>query len=272
MKKIDIHCHTTNRKLSHLTVESAKPDDIISYMKKYDIEKTVLMATYFPTTGSGISNFRLLRWIEDKPEFYMFGSLDFEHYFKQGMNEIEELRGTECFKGVKVYLGYQNIDPSSEKFKDLVSFAEDSGLPLMFHTGYTRFNEYGIKRFMPKAPNPKSLDKIIGENPNVHFVISHLARPFNKELISLVNHNSNVSADTSGLISSVSDRHEIPLCANMVKEFLYKCGSEKLLFGTDFPVQTHEDSIRIAQRGMEDLSESEKENVYYKNAKKLLNI
>lgn len=50
---------------------------------KYEIEKTVLLATYFPHKESSISNFRLYDWIRDNKRFLMFGSLDFDHFFYQ---------------------------------------------------------------------------------------------------------------------------------------------------------------------------------------------
>ncbi|MBI1968550.1 hypothetical protein HYS49_01435, partial [Candidatus Woesearchaeota archaeon] len=84
MKKIDIHCHTTPRKLENMAVASASLDAIAGKMREHDIEKTVLLASYFPHKQSGISNYRLHHWITDRSDWYgghsdfcMFGSLDF---------------------------------------------------------------------------------------------------------------------------------------------------------------------------------------------------
>lgn len=58
MNKIDIHCHTTNRAVAQVVNPYYKPsDDIISHMNAYDIEYSVLLATYFPHKGTGISNY-----------------------------------------------------------------------------------------------------------------------------------------------------------------------------------------------------------------------
>jgi hypothetical protein len=91
MKKIDVHCHTTNRILTDAANSDASLEAIAIQMKEYGIIHTILLATYFPQRGTGISNYRLRHWIKGKPEFSMFGSLDFAHFFYQGYNELEEM-------------------------------------------------------------------------------------------------------------------------------------------------------------------------------------
>src|SRR3989338_6912632 len=88
---IDIHCHTTNRPLPETIDQSATIDTIVQKMNQYNISRTCLIASYFPHKQSGISNYRLAHWINNDPRFALFGSLDFEHYFYQGYNELEEL-------------------------------------------------------------------------------------------------------------------------------------------------------------------------------------
>ena len=80
----------------------------------------------------------------------------------------------------------------------------------------------------------------------------------------------NVYTDMSGLIDSNSGRNEVRLCIEQIKIFLYACGPKKLLFGTDFPVQTHSDSVFFIEEAMKGFSEADKQDVYYNNAAKLL--
>lgn len=263
MKKIDVHCHTTKRRLTNTAVKTATIEDIKSKMKKYDIDKTVLMATYFPSTSSGVSNFRLYDWIRNQPDFSMFGSLDFSHYFNQGMSELREMCSRHAISGVKIYLGYQKIDTESKKFSDVVSLAKENNIPLAFHTGYTRFKHM--------SPNPEILEKSVKENNDVDFILCHLSRPFGKELAEMVNKYDNVFSDTSGLMES-TNKKEIPFCTRMVERFLRKCGPDKLLFGTDFPVQTHEDTIKILERAMRGYEDRDRQKVYYGNAKEILRL
>jgi len=76
----------------------------------------------------------------------------------------------------------------------------------------------------------------------------------------------------SGLIASRHDREEIPDGVNAVRSFLEQVGPGKMLFGTDFPVQTHEDSVYFVEEGMKGFSEKEKGDVYYNNARRLLRL
>jgi len=273
MKKIDIHCHSTNRKLKDMLVEDASLDALMNEMYKHDIEKTVVLATYFPHKQSGISNFRLSNWIENNPKFVMFGSLDFEHYFYQGYNELEEMADKDMIKGIKIYTGYQEIDLNSDKFSKVVDLARDYSLPLMFHCGYSyaSMRKYG-KIAITRVLSPGDIEPVAKANEDVNFILSHLGKPSFDNTREVITHNSNVYTDMSGIIDSKYHAHEIPMCVDQIKSILYEAGPKKLLFGTDFPVQTHEHSIRFIEESMKDFNSEDKQNVYYENAKRLLKI
>src|SRR3989338_539218 len=239
MKKIDIHCHTTPRKLEDLVVASASLDTIAEKMQEHNIEKTVLLASYFPHKQSGISNYRLYHWIHNRQEFLMFGSLDFEHYFNQGYNELEELAASHALHGIKIYTCYQNIDLQSEKMQRVAQLAEKHTLPLMFHVGYS----YSAMRTTGKISiantiTPKDIAEIAQQYPRLPIIIAHMGKPFFDQLIEGVKNTENLYADMSGLIDSKHDRSEIGESLEAIQRFVQECGSKKLLFGSDFPVQT----------------------------------
>ena len=272
MKKIDMHCHTTNRKVDKVLESRATLNRILEKMQEHDIEKTVVLASYFPHRSSGISNFRLLHWLQEngnKNKFYFFGSLDFEHYFYQGFNELSELAEKGKLNGIKVYTGYQKIDLNSHRFREVVNLAKNNNLPMMFHTGYSymarrRYNKPSIEK-MVKASD---LEFIAKEGVNV--IASHLGKPFFDNTIETANRNSNFYSDVSGLVNSRYDKREKEECVDAVREFLEKAGPDKLLFGTDFPVQTHEDSIYFVEEAMKGFDYSDKRKVYYQNARRIL--
>lgn len=266
MKKIDIHCHTTNRALRHTFTESATIQDIAAYACQFEIEKIVLLATYFPRVGTGITNFRLKDWIDsfDPSMFLMFGSLDFESYFRQGMNELEELFN--YIKGVKIYSGYQNIDFFSEKFRTVLSFCKNHELPIMFHTGWCESYQAGSTETDPIF-SVKELQPMVVQNPSVNFILSHMGSPELDEIIEMV--GDNVYTDVSGLINSRTDQHEWDAQISYIKEFYDRCGADNLMFGSDFPVQSHSDSIKFIE---EVVSIEDQPKVFYFNAAKLLGV
>lgn len=266
MRKIDIHCHTTRSQLRDIVPAGATIDIIEHEMQKHDIDFTVVLATYFPESGSGISNYRLLHWLRDKPSFRMFGSLDFQHYFKAGLRELNELADEGHLAGIKIYAGYQNIDFTSQQYQQVTALAARHHLPLMFHGGYLQCHESddGL------AVSPYDIAKAARQCEDVPVIISHLAWPFVDELIDVVKQHENIFTDMSGMLDSFKTPHTMPDCIEGLKRFLGSCGPKRLLFGTDFPVQTHADSIHLIESAMTDYAEADREYVYYHNARQLL--
>ena len=270
MKKIDMHAHTTNRALQRTMEKYASIEVLLEKMKQFNIEKTVLLATYFPHTTSGVSNYRLLDWVKGREEFLVFGSLDFEHYYFQGFNELSELAESGRIAGVKIYTCYQNIDLRSDKFLNVVELAKKHSLPMMFHTGYSFSAMRTVgKHSIADMVKASDLEFVVRENPGMQFVFSHMSKPYFKDMISVAKRNDNLYTDMSGLISSRHDRAEIPSSVDNVREFLEKAGPAKMLFGTDFPVQTHEDSVYFVEEAMKGFKEMDKQEVYYGNARRL---
>lgn len=274
--KIDIHCHTTNRLLENSANPDATIEQISYLMNKFNINTTCLLATYFPFKGTGISNYRLLSWINEREEFLLFGSLDFQNYFYQGLNELEELgklRFPRSLAGIKVYTSYQNINLHSNEMNRLARLATDLSVPLMFHAGYSYSSMKTIgKMSYTQVVKASNLEHIARNYPELPIIISHLSKPFLKDLIKVVKRNDNVYSDMSGLIDSYSDHNEIPKCIDDIKQYLNECGPERLLFGTDFPVQTHSDSVYMIEEAMRGFSLKKKYKVYYLNSKNLLKL
>lgn len=276
MNKIDIHCHTTNRKIDGIK-EIPTLSAISSHMDECDIDKTVLLATYFPHKGTGISNFRLLNWIhEAEPDphdrhFEMFGSLDFDHFFFQGMNELEELAVGKHIKGIKLYTCYQHIDLMGDKLKSVLDLARDHALPVMFHVGYaySSMSTTGNVTYT-ESVSPKNLEAIAQAYPDINFILSHMAKPYLDELICAAKRLGNVYTDISGLIDLDHTVREMHECVEEIARFLGEVGPKKLLFGTDYPVQSHSDSVQLIEEAMRGFYPVDRTDVYYNNAHQLL--
>jgi predicted TIM-barrel fold metal-dependent hydrolase len=268
MKKIDIHCHTTRSQLRDTIPASATLETIAEAMQIHEILYTIVLATYFPNEGKGISNYRLLHWLNGNPSFRLFGSLDFQHYFKTGLRELTELAEEGHLSGIKIYSGYQQIDYTSKEFHLIATLAKCHQLPLMFHGGYLQCHETDISC----ATTPQEISKIAAYYPEIPIIISHLAWPFVTELIEVVSTHDNIIADMSGMLDSFKTPHTLPNCVEGLKRYLDHCGPTRLLFGTDFPVQTHEDSIQLIEQAMLGYTDDDRHQVYYDNARKLLRL
>jgi predicted TIM-barrel fold metal-dependent hydrolase len=257
-------------------------------MQQHDIVQTVLLATYFPRQGTGISNYRLRYWLQARPEFTMFGSLDFEHFFYQGLNELEELATQGSIKGIKIYTAYQQIDLHGADFRRVAQLASDTGLPLMFHGGVS-YNTWqalgGMQHVLALADvppddmppiarddhkRPRDFEAVAQAFPKVNVIVSHLCKPFFTEMIAVLQRNANLFTDMSGILDSKLDAANRDQCVAQVRRFATECGPEKLLFGTDFPVQTHADSVYVVEAALKDFSTHARKQVYFANANRII--
>lgn len=284
MKKIDVHCHTTNRILKDAANPDASLAAIAAHMRRYDIVQTILLATYFPHRGTGVTNYRLLHWIQGRSEFRMFGSLDFEHFFPQGFNEVEEMAEEGLIEGIKLYTAYQQIDFASAPFKQVARLAAKKNLPLMFHGGvsYMLWKALGVQRVLALATTPPTnttrepyktpgeFEQVAQAFPSVNIIVSHLCKPFFTELIEVLQRNANLFTDISGILDSKLDPGYRAACVEQVKRVIGECGPNKIMFGTDFPVQTHEDSVYFVEQAMQAYSAEDKQKVYFDNAHHIL--
>ena len=285
MEKIDIHCHTTRRPLPDTACPDASLDAIAARMREHEIVHTLVYASYFPHRGSGISNFRLRHWIEERRtkellehtyneggrnEFGLVGSLDVGTYFKQGMSEFEELAEMRALHGIKLYTGYQEVDLAGPKVDAIAQLARDSRVPVLLHTGYSysAMRSTGNPAYTTLV-TPMTVAKLAARHPENEFVLCHLGKPFFDETIAALRETRNVWTDTSGLLDSKYETDEISRCIAELRRVVEHAGVERVLFGSDFPVETHAHAIKIVDAALSGFSEEERQRVYYRNAMRL---
>jgi predicted TIM-barrel fold metal-dependent hydrolase len=254
VKIIDIHCHVTSKYLRNDLI------DLEEKAKKYDLKYIFLMSTYFPSKGSGVSNYRLYSNIKDNNLFKMYLSLDFS-YFWMAYNEMTEILNDNRNKvsGIKIYTGYQEIDLDSSQMLLLLKLAEKYDLPVVFHTGYLTSEDVNT------SFDPMRLLNLFHDHPHINFIIAHLGNPYLKQMLKLLQ-ISNVYADISGLMEYSEEFNE-----NDRKYFMKlfnKIGSAKFLYGTDYPVQTHEQTKEL----LKEVQEVDKYKIMYSNIKELFNV
>jgi len=285
---IDIHAHTSNHKMWGLHVESATITDLERWAERYGIVKTVLMATYFPYKGSGLSNRKLLERIRGNDRFLMFGSLDVMNCLKRGLVELASLARLGLIAGIKLYPGYQNFNPSDEKVFVIYELARQYRLPVMFHTGELhhccprgeRHNGGGrcgkvcwIER-LDHLSEPQAILRAAQVYPDVKFVFSHLGNPFFRQCCRVMRQCPNVYTDISGQFVSGTDedtpeyRDEL---RNELRQFMQLPNAvDRIMFATDFPIQSYQDSFDIIE--LMSLSQADRGKVLYYNAAKLLGL
>ena len=286
---IDIHAHTTSRHLHGLHTTTADLDALRNYAKKFGIDKIYLMATYFPLKKSGVPNRKLLEKINGDPLFGCFGSLDMENNFSDGLSELTELAQAELISGLKLYPGYQNIVLSDPKFAPFFQLAEKHQLPVACHSGELHHccpkNQRDVLNYRcgqdcclldqrGELSQPRHLEKLALNFPKVNFIACHLANPYFAGLRYAMEACPNIYTDISGqFISGTAEDtpYYRKLITEEIMEFLkLDNGPDRVLFGTDFPIQSYHDSLELVAALK--LKPAMAKKLLYENSQKLLNL
>ncbi len=156
------------------------------------------------------------------------------------MDEIERAASDLGLRGMKLGPNYQGFDPVAENAFRVYDKAQELGLPIVFHQGTSPF---------PDAPlryaHPLIMDEIAAEFQNLKIVMAHMAHPWHMDCVNVIRKHPNVYADVSGALIRPWQAYHAFIHA-------YEWGMlHKLLFASDFPVTTPEETIDFL-RGLND--------------------
>lgn len=137
---------------------------------------------------------------------------------------------------IKIYLGYIYKYASDPSYQPLYKLAEKYDVPVVFHTGDTIDPDGKLK-----YADPLTIDEIAIEHRKVNFVIAHCGNPWIQSAAEVAYKNANVYLDGSAfMIGKLKEKTPESLRKNIIEPvswiFQYTEGSEKLMFGTDWPL------------------------------------
>ncbi|MBQ8524988.1 MAG: amidohydrolase [Clostridia bacterium] len=180
----------------------------------------------------GFSTYGFLGMHQDHPDF----STELDRAVAKGLS------------GVKIHPDIQGVDIDDKRLYELYSLIEGK-LPLYLHMGDDR-PEY-------RFSSPSKLAKVLAEFPRLTVVAAHLGgyRAWD-EAVECLAGRENVWYDTSSALWAMTPEY--------ADSIISKLGTERLMFGTDYPVKNTDEEVRrvLALR----LTEEEREAVFYKNA------
>jgi predicted TIM-barrel fold metal-dependent hydrolase len=281
---VDLHCHTSSHLMRGLYTQSAAIDTILMEMDRYEVERAVILATSFPYKGTGLSTSAAVERVKAHTDrFMVFGTLNVHEDLDK---QLIALRGyvdakPRLMRGLKLYPGYQSFIMQKPKYRKIFRFAEYHRIPVMIHGGELHHccprGEFKCGTWCPldnsaQMSHPDSMVDVFERFPEVRFIVSHLANPYFNELFSIMDRCENVWTDISG--QWVTGKEDTPVYKKYIKGILTKFINagmvDRICFGTDFPIQSHRDSIEIVESM--NLSEADQKKVFYLNASKLLGI
>lgn len=154
-------------------------------------------------------------------------------------------------KGIKLHPDFQGFKADDPKMDKIYSIIE-SRLPVLIHCGDEKLDN----------SSPKRIANVLERFPNLTIIAAHLGGYMNwqESMDYLV--SKNLYMDTSSAIRYM----DIGSATKLIK----KHGTDKIVFGTDYPTVYHESELDVFNKL--DLNENEKEDILYNNSAKVLGL
>jgi uncharacterized protein len=178
------------------------------------------------------------------------------HQGMQGVAEFEKSVRQLGFKGLHIHPHGFGLPPDHAFYFPYYAKAQELGVPAIVSMGHTL-------DLMPNEPGrPIHLDAVALYFSDLAIVCTHTGWPWTEEAISLAWKHPNLFLGTSA--------HAPKYWKPELVKFINSHGQDKTMWGTDYPLLSHEESLRqVDGLGLRD---SSKEKFLYKNAARIFRL
>ena len=155
--------------------------------------------------------------------------------------------------GVKMHPDTQDFNIDDPKAMKLYAMCEERGLPIYVHTGDYRYDR----------SNPNRTVNVLKAFPKLKFVGPHMGGwSVWEDALKLLPDFPNITVDTSSCFYTMKPE--------FAREIIRAFGSERVMFGTDYPMWPQQKDIDFLNSlGLED---EEYEDIYWRTCSRLLKI
>lgn len=239
-----VDCHTHLWAANELTAEMAveagrmrgRPLDLTVTPEMHraataKVDRAIVFGLRAPLTGFLSENDTVAAYVRTDPQKLIgFGAINPAE--DGAVDEVERCVSDLGMRGLKMTPIYSGYHPHDERAWPVYARAEQLGLPILFHQGTT---------FPAKAPlkyaHPEQLEDIALRHPDLKMIIAHVGHPWENEAIVLIRKQPNMYADISALCYRPWQYYNI---LRLAHEYGV---TQKLLFGTDYPIATFDETI-----------------------------
>ena len=229
-----IDCHTHLGRNEHI---SARVSELLKSMDKAKIDKALVFAGQLNalTTDDMLKEIaphtdRLYGVAAIHPTDPQFTKMS---DIQNDAKNVADLYLEGKIVAAKFYLGYDHYYPTDRLVEDYLMYMEDVGCPAIYHCGDCLNS---VKSAKLKYAHPLNIDEVAVDYPKMNHIIAHVGFPWVRDTAEVCYKNSNVYTDISGFVyGEFSDLEKVKF-DKMLGEFLDIASSEKLLFGTDWPI------------------------------------
>ncbi|MBN1388592.1 MAG: amidohydrolase family protein [Bacteroidales bacterium] len=271
---IDSHTHigTISYPVGKNKVSNLPGEDLITAMKKYSIDFALVSSiegAEFDSEGHLAPPNKQIPQLESFRKLVKFvhlcGDAQFgrpnlkillwiKPYTEKVTEDLEQfiIKNRAHIAGLKMHPSLSHIKFNDDRFIPYLRLAEKYNMPVQVHT-----EDDGLA-------NPAYVTEVASVFPAVKFIMVHMGlNTGNGEAIDIIMNNDNVYGDTCEVKTE-----------NVIKA-IKKCGSEKILFGTDaivHGIDTYKHYLPVIENIKNNFSENEADNVLFRNCIRLYNI
>lgn len=231
---IDSHTHIGRNE--HI---NSSAEDLLRSMDKSGVDKALVFAGKL----NGVDNEYLLQQIKPHQDRLLGVGACHPNDFgwHHNTDELFNILETRQVVAIKFYLGYDHWYPDDQNIKHVLNILQEQNMPAIFHTGDCLAS---IQNAKLKYAHPLGIDDIAVDFPNLKIIMAHMAYPWQREAAEVCYKNKNVYADMSGFVYGDFNAKDVRHFHKVVEEFTTIAGgTDKLLFGTDFPISNQQSYI-----------------------------
>ena len=193
--------------------------------------RTVVFGGKAALSGLWVDDQFVAKYVAQDPD-HLAGFLSLDPTQKGWEQELRRGHEELGLCGVKLLPMYAGFGVDDERLEPLWDYAEEKELPVLLHTGTTFVRQAPLEYTLPRL-----IDPVATRHPEVRFVLAHLSHPYEGECVVTIRKHPNVYADISAL-------HYRPWQLYNSLMLVQEYGVwNKLLFGSDYPFTTVNDSI-----------------------------
>jgi hypothetical protein len=230
--------------------------------------KTVVFGGKARLSGLWVDDRYVAEFVAAQPDTTI-GFLSVDPTQKGWRHELAEGHRELGLRGIKLLPMYGGYRPDDPTLVQLWVYAQENNLPVILHTGATFISQAPLECTLPRH-----LDPVAIRFPDVKIVMGHLGHPYEHETIAVIRKHPNVYADVSALYYRPFQLYHSLMLAQEYGVW------HKLLFGSDYPFATVNDSVNglrnlntmLDGTALPRLNEEEIEKLIHRESLKLLGL
>lgn len=199
----------------------------------------------------------------------LIGFMTVNPHDPNALEEMDRCVSDLGMRGLKLGPNYQHFDPLSPEAFRVFGRAQELGLPVLLHQGTSpvQFAELDYA-------HPRHLDVVAREFPRLKMILAHMAHPWQIDCFVVIRKHPNLYADIS------ANFYRPWSCYNAFRHATEWGVLHKLLFGSDYPICTPQETIDALQRvndviagtNLPPVPQDELDKIPYRNSLELLGL